>query len=71
MTVKYENKEKHFELRMKRGKKAMGINKKVLTFKALGAVWLSVRRGRCHLKDQSSLTVLSWKALISQDYFLT
>lgn len=52
-------------------KKAVGISKKVLTFKAARARWLSVRRGRCHLKDQSSLTALSWRALISQDYFLT
>lgn len=52
-------------------KKALGISKKVLTFKAVRAGLLSVRKGRCHLKDQSSLTVLSWRALISQDYFLT
>lgn len=73
--MRHKNKEKHFELGIRgdegRKKKAVGISKKVLTFKAVRADWLSVRRGRCHLKDQSSLTVLSWRALISQDYFLT
>lgn len=73
--MRHKNKEKHSpELGIRGdegGKKAVGISKKVLTFKAVRADWLSVRRGRCHLKDQSSLTVLSWRALISQDYFLT
>lgn len=74
MIMRYKNKEKHFELGIRGdegNKKAVGISKKVLTFKAVRAGGLSVRRGRCHLKDQSSLTVLSWRALISQDYFLT
>lgn len=74
MIMSNKNKGQHFDLvdeRRRRKKKAVGISKKVLTFKAVRAGRLSVRRGRCHLKDQSSLTALSWRALISQDYFLT